>query len=252
MRAFDESLLSRLRSARHVVALTGAGISAESGVPTFRDALTGLWSRFDPRVLATPEAFARSPAIVWNWYAERRDKLATVSPNAGHRALARIERLVPEFLLATQNVDGLHARAGSRKLVELHGNIARVKCSREHRVIETWSPAGDGLPPRCPRCGAFLRPDVVWFDETLPEEALSRAEDAAHRCDVLLVVGTSGEVYPAAALPHHAKAGGARVVEINPDDSALSALADDRIRAPAGIALPALVAATWPGASLSD
>jgi NAD-dependent deacetylase len=127
-----------------------------------------------------------------------------------------------------------------------------VKCSREHRVVETWSPAGDGLPPRCARCGAFLRPDVVWFDESLPEDALARAEDAAHRCDVLLVVGTSGEVYPAAALPHHAKAGGARVVEINPDDSALSAHADDRIRAPAGIALPALVAATWPGASLSD
>jgi NAD-dependent deacetylase len=113
MRAFDESLLSRLRSARNVVALTGAGISAESGVPTFRDALTGLWARFDPRELATPEAFARSPALVWNWYAERRDKLATVSPNAGHRALARIERLVPEFLLATQNVDGLHARAAA-------------------------------------------------------------------------------------------------------------------------------------------
>ena len=251
MLAFDESLLSRLRSARHVVALTGAGISAESGVPTFRDALTGLWARFDPRELATPEAFARTPALVWNWYAERRDKVAAVSPNAGHRALARIEELVPEFLLATQNVDGLHARAGSRKLVELHGNIARVKCSREHRVVKTWSPAADGLPPRCPRCGAFLRPDVVWFDETLPAEALARAEDAAQRCDVLLVVGTSGEVYPAAALPHYAKARGARVVEINPADSALSPLADDRIRAPSGIALPALVDAAWPDANVS-
>ena len=243
---FDDTLVSRLRAARHVAVLTGAGISAESGVPTFRDALTGLWARFDPLELATPSAFARHPKLVWDWYAERRERIASVAPNPGHYALATMETRIPDFLLATQNVDGLHARAGSRRLVELHGNIARVKCSREHVVIERWSAPEDGLPPRCPGCGAFLRPDVVWFEELLPEDALRRAEDAAHRCDVLLVVGTSGEVYPAAALPHYAQANGARVVEINPEETAITALANDRIRAPSGIALPALRDAVWP------
>jgi NAD-dependent deacetylase len=245
--AFDDALLARLRDATRVAVLTGAGMSAESGVPTFRDALTVLWARFDPRELATPSAFERNPKLVWDWYTERRRALASVSPNPGHYALARMETLAPEFLLATQNVDGLHARAGSRRVVELHGNIARVKCSREHRVVDRWDEPEDGAPPRCPNCGAHLRPDVVWFEELLPQDALRRAEDAARRCDVLLVVGTSGEVYPAAALPHYAKSNGARVAEINPDETGLSALADDRIRAPSGVALPALVAAAWPG-----
>ena len=169
--AIAAALARALRRATRVVALTGAGISAESGVPTFRDALTGLWAKFDPRELATPSAFARNPKLVWDWYAARRETLAHVVPNPGHVALARIEALVPDFLLATQNVDGLHARAGSRLLVELHGNIARVKCSREHRVVAHWAEPGDDLPPRCPHCGAFLRPDVVWFEESLSQEA---------------------------------------------------------------------------------
>jgi NAD-dependent deacetylase len=231
-----------------VVVLTGAGISAESGVPTFRDAQTGLWAKFDPRELATPSAFARNPKLVWDWYAARREALADVVPNPGHRALARMDDLVPDFLLATQNVDGLHARAGSRRLVELHGNIARVKCSREHRVVATWAPPGDDLPPRCPHCGAYLRPDVVWFEEALPEDALARAEDAARRAEVMLVVGTSAEVWPAAGLAHTAKTAGARIVEINTQATPLSAVADDVLRAPSGIALPALVAAAWPDA----
>lgn len=241
-----QPLVERLRAARRIVVLTGAGVSAESGVPIFRDAQTGLWSKFDPRELATPSAFERNPKLVWDWYAARRLRALEVAPNPGHYAIAHMEALVPDFLLATQNVDGLHARAGSRKLVELHGNIARVKCSREHRVVERWTEPGDGLPPRCPSCGAFLRPDVVWFEEMLSAQALQQAEQAAYRCDVLLVAGTSGEVYPAAALPLYAKANGARVVEINPDPTALSDLADDHLRAPSGIALPTLVAAAWP------
>jgi NAD-dependent deacetylase len=245
---FSGALIERLRTARRVVALTGAGISAESGVPTFRDALSGLWARYDPLELATPAAFARNPKLVWDWYAERRELLGNVHPNAGHVALARIEQRVPEFLLATQNVDGLHARAGSRNLVELHGNIARVKCSREGRVVVDWPRDGRDSPPRCPSCGAYLRPDVVWFEELLPPVALARAEDAASRCDVMLVIGTSGEVYPAAALPRHARAAGARIVEINPSDTPLARLADDVVRAQAGSALPALVAAAWPDA----
>ena len=235
-----------LRGARFVAVLTGAGVSAESGVPTFRDTQQGLWARFDPRELATPSAFARNPKRVWDWYAMRREIVGGVAPNSAHVALAALERRVPEFLLITQNVDGLHQRAGSQRVVELHGNIARVKCSREGTLVATWEDPGDELPPRCPACGAFLRPDVVWFEELLPPEPLAHAEEAARHCDVLLVVGTSAEVYPAAALPEHARRGGARVIEINPNETPLTAEADYTLRGPAGSVLPALLAATFP------
>jgi NAD-dependent deacetylase len=249
----SRALAHSLRDARHVAVLTGAGISAESGVPTFRDALTGLWEKFDPLELATPSAFERNPKLVWDWYAARRQQVRDVQPNPGHFAVAVIEARVPRFLLATQNVDGLHARAGSRALVELHGNIARVRCSREpRRVVDDYHEADDDLPPRCPACGAFLRPDVVWFEENLPAHALIAAEDAARACDLLLVVGTAGEVYPAAALPQYAKASGATVVEINPSATPLSALADHVVRGPAGLALPALVRAAWGEGAMGD
>ena len=235
----------RLRAARFVAVLTGAGVSAESGVPTFRDAQTGLWARFDPRELATRTAFAEHPKRVWDWYAERRALAARVAPNPAHLALVAIERRVLRFALITQNVDGLHARAGSRALIELHGNIARVRCSACGRPAEQWDEAADALPPRCVRCGAFLRPDVVWFEELLPQDALAAAEDAARRCDLLLVVGTSAEVYPAAALPRQAQAAGACVVEINPQDTPLTADADYSLRGRAGDVLPALLRAAW-------
>jgi NAD-dependent deacetylase len=240
------ALAHRLAEARFVAVLTGAGISAESGVPTFRDALTGLWAKFDPRELATPSAFERNPKRVWDWYAERRAQAARVTPNAGHRSLVAIERRVPEFVLVTQNVDGLHAKAGSRNLVELHGNIGRVKCAREGILVERWDEPFDELPPRCPRCGAFLRPDVVWFEELLPAAALEAAEDAARRCDVLLVVGTSAEVYPAAALPLYARDADALVIEINPARTPLTDRVDYALCGPAGTVLPALVNDTWP------
>jgi NAD-dependent deacetylase len=236
-------LVAALRAARFVAALTGAGVSAESGVPTFRDAQSGLWARFDPQELATPSAFARNPKLVWDWYAMRREKIGRVAPNPAHVGLAALERRVPEFALVTQNVDGLHQRAGSVRVVELHGNISRVRCSREGTAAARWDEPRDGLPPRCAACGAFLRPDVVWFEEMLPEDALAQAEDAARRCDVLLVVGTSAEVYPAAALPAYAKRAGALVVEINTEATPLAAVADHALRGPAGIVLPALVAA---------
>jgi len=238
----DPKLVAALRGAKFVAALTGAGISAESGIATFRDAQTGLWARFDPRELATPSAFARNPQRVWDWYAWRRERVASAEPNPGHRALAALERRFPEFVLITQNVDGLHQRAGSRNMVELHGNIARVKCSREGTVVARWDACGEGVP-RCPRCGAYLRPDVVWFEEMLPEDALATAEDAARRCEVLLVVGTSAEVYPAAALPESARACGAIVVEVNPEATPLSERAHHVLRGPAGVVLPALVSA---------
>jgi NAD-dependent deacetylase len=227
--------------------LTGAGVSAESGVPTFRDAQTGLWAQFDPLKLATPDAFRRDPKLVWDWYAWRRRLVAKAQPNAAHRALVVLEDRVGDFVLITQNVDGLHRRAGSRNVVELHGNIGRVKCSREGTIVEHWTEASDAVP-RCAGCGALLRPDVVWFEEMLPADALQAAEDAARRCQILLVVGTSAEVYPAAALPDHAKSAGAAVVEINPHPTQLSDVADYVLRAPAGVALPALVAASWPNA----
>lgn len=238
---FDASLIAALRKARFVAALTGAGVSAESGLATFRDAPTGLWARFDPHELATPSAFARNPQLVWDWYAWRRKCVAQARPNAGHAALAELELRAREFVLITQNVDGLHQRAGSRNVVELHGNIARVKCSREGTIVVNWETAANAVP-RCANCGALLRPDVVWFEERLPEPALAAAEDAAHRCDVLLVVGTSAEVYPAAALPVLAQRSGAMVVEINPQTTALSATADHVLRGAAGAVLPALFA----------
>ena len=240
--AFDEDLIAALRDARFIAALTGAGISAESGLATFRDAQTGLWARFDPRELATPSAFARNPKLVWDWYAWRREHVAAARPNAGHLALAELERRAPKFALITQNVDGLHQRAGSRSLIELHGNITRVKCSREGALVERWDARADAVP-RCANCGALLRPDVVWFEEMLPAQALATADDAARHCNVLLVVGTSAEVYPAAALPALAQRCGASVVEINPNATPLSATADYVLRGAAGLVLPALLAA---------
>ena len=240
-----QSLAGAIARARSVAVLTGAGVSAESGVPTFRDAQTGLWAQFDPQKLATPDAFRRNPKLVWDWYAWRRKLVAKAEPNAGHRALAILEGRVSDFVLITQNVDGLHRRAGSRNVVELHGNIGRVKCSRENTIVEHWTEVGDEVP-RCAGCGAPLRPDVVWFEETLPPDALQAAEDAARRCQILLVVGTSAEVYPAAALPYYAKSAGATIVEINPNPTPLSDAADYVLRDPAGAVLPALVAAAWP------
>jgi NAD-dependent deacetylase len=234
-----------LAGSRSLAMLTGAGISAESGVPTFRDAQTGLWARFDPLQLATPTAFAIHPKLVWDWYAWRRKLVARVQPNPAHEALAAIERRIPDCLLITQNVDGLHRRAGSRNVVELHGNIGRVKCSREGTVVENWDCVTDAVP-RCASCGALLRPDVVWFEEMLPPDALAAAEAMVRRCDLMLVVGTSAEVYPAAALPSIAKACGAMVIEINPNVTALSATADYALRGPAGGVLPALVEEAWP------
>ena len=193
--------------------LTGAGISAESGVPTFRDAMTGLWANFRPEELATPEAFRRNPEMVWRWYRERRLRLGEVAPNPGHYALAQLARRVPRFTLITQNVDGLHARAGSREVIELHGNIATVSCF-DHRHAAAEFCDTDAVPT-CAICGSLLRPDVVWFGEMLPEEALEGARQAAESCDLFLSVGTSNLVEPAASLPWLAAENGATVLVVN-------------------------------------
>ena len=236
-------LVEALRDARRVVALTGSGISAESGVPTFRDAQTGLWASYDPQELATPEAFARDPELVWKWYAWRRGLVEGARPNAGHMALADLEHRAPVFSLVTQNVDGLHQEAGSSNVVELHGNIRRSRCSAENVTVEPDET--DHVPPLCPNCGSPLRPDVVLFGEALPAEALGAASEAARSCDVFLSVGTSGLVYPAASLPYEALDGGAAVIEVNPDPTPLSAHADLAVRGRAGEVLPDLVRAAF-------
>lgn len=233
MTELDEAV-RLIDNAERIAVLTGAGTSAESGIPTFRDALTGLWARFDPLELATPEAFERDPKLVWDWYAERRRKVRECRPNDGHRALARLESVCADFTLITQNVDGLHQRAGSQNVHELHGNILRVRCVREGTRFNDWQEVDTEGPARCPDCGALLRPDVVWFGEQLPTDAFAAAERAARSGDVFLVVGTSGVVYPAAGLAHLAAASGADVIEVNPEETPLSETARYSLRGPAG------------------
>jgi NAD-dependent deacetylase len=238
---FSESLLQQLRSARKIVALTGAGISAESGLATFRDAQTGLWSKFRPEELATAEAFQRDPKFVQDWYAWRREQALKAKPNAGHLALAEMEQRAPEFLLITQNVDGLHQRAGSKQMVELHGNIHRFRCFENNCDGDNFD-LENGL---CRSCGGHLRPDVVWFGEMLPLPAIESAVEAAENCDIFFSIGTSSLVYPAADLWRRAKDNGAVVIEINKDPTPLSSLAEYSFLGNAGEVLPALVRQIW-------
>ena len=238
------ALIERLRSAQRVAVLTGAGISAESGVPTFRDAQTGLWARYSPQELANAEAFRRNPRLVWEWYAWRQQIVRQAMPNPGHQALVIMEQRIATFTLITQNVDGLHRRAGSHQVLELHGNLFRSKCFDEDRPVEDDS-EGDEVPPRCSRCGGLLRPDVVWFGEMLPAAMLHAATQAATHAEVFFSIGTSALVYPAADLPLQALAAGATVVEINPQPTPLSAQASFALHGAAGVVLPALVAQVW-------
>ncbi|MCS7307279.1 MAG: NAD-dependent deacylase [Aquificaceae bacterium] len=216
-----------------VAVLTGAGISAESGVPTFRGQ-GGLWKSFRPEELATPEAFRKDPAIVWEWYLWRRSLIAKAEPNEGHLGLVELESMLGDnFLLITQNVDGLHQKAGSKRLVELHGNIWRVRCLSCGAVYEDRRVQSKEFPPRCKECGGLIRPDVVWFGEPLPIEALEKAVSWASSCSIFVSVGTSALVYPAAELPYIAKRSGAKVVEINPEETPVSEIGDVIIREPA-------------------
>lgn len=222
--------------------LTGAGVSAESGVPTFRDAQTGLWSRFRPEQLATVEAFVADPDTVWAWYEWRRDLVEQVAPNAGHLALAELESLVPAMTLVTQNVDGLHRLAGSRKIIEFHGNLFDnhcLECARPAPNVPRPCPK----PPRCLACGGLVRPGVVWFGEAIPALSLERAVQAADSCDLFMSIGTSALVHPAAGLAARARSAGAALVEINPEPTELARFADFAIQAPSGHVLPALRAA---------
>ncbi len=241
-----ESLADSLRRAGHVMVLTGAGCSAESGVPTFREAQTGLWAQYEPEKLATPGAFQQDPQLVWEWYVWRRALVAQASPNPGHYALAALAALVPKLTLATQNVDGLHQAAGSREVLELHGSISRILCFDCGAPDDGWRD-DQGKAPLCAVCGGRLRPDVVWFGENLPRNVLVAAGAAAADCDLFLSVGTSAVVQPAASLPVAAKESGAVVVEINPNPTPLTSLVDYHLEGPSGELLPALVAAMRQG-----
>jgi NAD-dependent deacetylase len=241
----DRAAVGRARAlladAARIVVFTGAGVSAESGIPTFRDALEGMWARFDPERLATEAGFRADPALVWRWYAERRAGIARAEPNAAHLAIAAAERTGRTVTVVTQNVDGLHRRAGSSDVIELHGSIVRAKC------LEGCGPAPEGwerdarVPPPCGRCGAPLRPDVVWFGELLPPGAFERAERLAAEADAMLVVGTSGLVHPAASLPWAAVRHRRPVIVVDPNPTELDALATVGLRGSAVSVVPSIL-----------
>lgn len=249
----SDDLLGRLRAAKSVMVLTGAGVSAGSGIPTFRAPGDGLWSKYSASDFASPEGWARNPQLVWGWYTHRRRIARRAQPNPAHLALAALEAYYPDVTLVTQNVDDLHQRAGSRNVIELHGSLFRFKCSREGTPVDWDDPDDENAAafealergetpsvPRCPSCDALLRPDVVWFGEMLPPDAISRATSAARECDVCLVVGTSALVWPAAGLPR-ARKRAAPLIEVNPEPTNLTRQADLAIRRDATLALPALV-----------
>jgi NAD-dependent deacetylase len=241
---FPAELLDTLRVATRITVLTGAGISAESGIPTFREAQTGLWAQYDPTELATPDAFRRNPKLVWDWYAWRRTLVGQAAPNPGHYALAEMEKRVPGFSLITQNVDSLHQRAGSTNVIELHGNISRVKCAREGTIVTQWEDKGE-TPPHCPQCGGYLRPDVVWFNENLPVDTLQAAYESTGAAEVFFSIGTSALVQPAGSLPLAALQNGAIVVEINPTPTPLTERMTFVLAGKAGEVLPVLLRAVW-------
>ena len=227
-----------IKTSKKFVAFTGAGVSAESGVPTFRGK-DGYWKRYRTEELATPEAFNRDPQLVWEWYDQRRQILSKVKPNPAHYTIARLEEGMGDFTLITQNVDGLHSLAGSRRVLEIHGNIWRVRCT-VCGAVEKNRQVPIPIPPYCNRCGGLQRPDVVWFGEMLPETVLSESYRSLESCDTILVVGTSGVVQPAASFVHIAKENGAKVIEVNIDETPLSFIADLSLRGRAGDILPML------------
>lgn len=243
---FNNDLLTALRSAQRIILFTGAGVSAESGVPTFRDAQTGLWAQYRAEDLATPEAFLRDPIMVWNWYDWRRKLMRSVQPNPAHLAIARLDRLVEHVSVITQNVDGLHIRAGSTDVIELHGNIWTNFCFDCKQPADI-SHAQD-IPPRCPHCGGLVRPGVVWFGEALPPAAWNRAYALLQSADLFFCIGTSSLVEPAASLPRAARLNGCPVIQINPEPTSHDEIAQYVLRGKAGEVMPALLAAAWPAA----
>lgn len=236
----SEVIIDKLANAESVAVLTGAGISAESGIKTFRDK-DGLWAKFSPEELASMDGFLANPKRVWEWYNLRMEVVKNAEPNPGHFALAELEAMYSDFSLATQNIDRLHQRAGSKHVLELHGNLVENFCNKCHAPFHGETALPNGQVPLCPECGGNIRPAVVWFGENLPAEALLEAEAAARRCDVYLTIGTSGAVYPAAGLPLIAAQRKAFVVEINPKETEVTPYFSAHINGASGVVLPELV-----------
>ncbi|MCE5322909.1 NAD-dependent deacylase [bacterium] len=238
----QDQLIDILKKSRNVFVFTGAGVSKESGLPTFRD-LDGEWTKYDPMTFATLDGFLHNPVMVWNLYRTRQKQIAAAQPNPGHVAIAQMESYYPEFLLCTQNVDDLHERAGSRKIVKIHGDVTKVRCidcGRTHMVADYDFPDefDDDSLPKCSGCGGLCRPDIVWFGEYVPQEAFIASTMAATECDLMLIVGTSGEVSGGYGFAERAIHHGAKIVEVNPTQGALTHYAHFWIPEPAGVALP--------------
>lgn len=241
MQSSIDSVAKLLSNAKRVTVLTGAGVSKESGIPTFRDAQTGFWENYRPEDLATPEGFLNDPKLVWTWYDYRRKMLNDVSPNPGHDAIVQLEKLVDKVTVVTQNVDGLHQRAGSTDVIELHGSIKKFHCfDNQHEAADV--PFDLEEPPSCAVCGSMIRPGVVWFGEALPEKQLRRGVSECEASEVILVVGTSSLVQPAASLPISGYQRGAKIVEVNPDATPMSRMAEVILQGPSGEVLPKVVA----------
>lgn len=246
---FDSCLIDKLRHARHIVVFTGAGVSTESGIPTFRDAQTGLWAQFRAEDLATPEAFRRDPETVCKWYEWRRNLMRGVQPNSAHIAIKQLEQLVDHVTVITQNVDGLHAFAGSSDVIELHGNIWNNFCSECGRPAQKdimQVERATETPLRCGHCNGYLRPGVVWFGESLPVAAWMKAANSLEQADIFFCIGTSSLVEPAASLPREARTHGCPVVQINPEATSHDVIAQYILRGKAGKVLPALLNTAWP------
>jgi NAD-dependent deacetylase len=248
------TLIGKLYSTQHLVILTGAGVSAESGIATFRDALAGLWENYDAASLASEFGFRADPALVWGWYEWRRNKVLRADPNPAHYAIAQLEKQVPKLTLITQNVDDLHERAGSHNVLHLHGSLHNPRCLvcdqlyvfPEQALPENTTDKESRIePPHCHHCDGPIRPGVVWFGEQLPMNAWESAQEACRHCDLMLVIGTSGVVWPVADLPYLADQNGASIVQINPVVTSLNALATYNLTGKAGEVLPQLYAATF-------
>jgi NAD-dependent deacetylase len=237
-----DSVLEHMRNAQRVVVLTGGGVASEAKFLSFREAHSGAWAKYDVSELATPQAYLRNPRLVWEWYEHRRISAAVLEPAATHKALARLEPLYQSFMLVTQTIDGLHARAGSQNVVELNGSLHRSRCFEAGHPISVWEDIGE-VPPRCPHCGSLLRPDVVMYGEGLPEPELRRVRKSVESCDLFLCLGNIGAIEPVASFPLLARRARARVIVIAPEDSIYALMADDVVPVPPGDVLPDIVQA---------
>ena len=242
---FEQTLIEKLRQAQRIVFFTGAGVSQESGIPTFRDGLTSIWQHFDPELYATVAGFDNNPNKVWEWYWDRRQAFKALEPNAAHDVIAAWQDKAQEVTVITQNIDGFHQKAGSQSLIELHGSLTMDKCRAQGHAIEHNFNSTSKQQPSCTECGSLLRPDVVWFGEALPDEAYDQAEIASFNCDVFICIGCSMDIYPAANLPYNASASGAYLIQINPNATDLDETAHCNLYDNAGVVMPALWQAVW-------